>query len=146
MYTYLFNSIDSKFKKFFMKKSGTHKQHGPIAWKIITEHCIKSDNQNIRRALCRTHTLTLVEHDNDVDKLIMNVEENNAMLEACGQEDKALAANLFRILKEAPCREFVDWVLSKQTAWDEGNNFDVENFMKNAKTKYNNFVTDGLWK
>ena len=94
---------------------------------------MKSDNQNIRRALCRTHTWTLAEHENDVDKLITNIEENNTMLEACGQEDKALAANLFRILKEAPCREFVDWVLSKQTAWDEGSNFDVENFMKNTK-------------
>ena len=147
MFTYLFNSIDSKFKKFFMKQSTTHRQHGPIAWKIITEHCIKSDNQNVRRALCKTHTLTLAEYDNDVDKLITSVEENNAVLEACGQEDKAVAANLFRILKEAPCREFVDWVLSKQTSWDEGvNNFDLENFMKNAKTKYHNFVADGLWK
>ena len=89
MFTYLFNSIDTKFKRYFMKHSETHKQYGPIAWKLIMEHSIKSDNQNIRRALCKTHTISLSEYKYDVDQLITSVEENNAILESCGKEDKA---------------------------------------------------------
>ena len=146
MYTYLFNSVDSKFKKHLTETNSEHKCYGPSSWKIVTEHSIKSDNQNIRRAYCKTHTMTLAEYDYDVNKLISGIEDNNKVLTACGQEDKALTANLFRILKDDPCQEFVDWVLAKQTTWDEGATFDLQNFMRNAKTKYNNYVADGLWK
>ena len=146
IYTYLFNCLDSKFKKYMTTNSANHKHHGPLAWKLITEHCVKSDNQNIRRALCKTHTMNLSDYDNDVDKLINSIEENNNILSASGRVDSAVTANLFRILKAAPCEEFTSWVLNKQTMWDEGGVFDVENFMKNAKIKYNSMVSDGIWK
>ena len=87
-----------------MKQNDVHKQSGPVAWKLITEHCVKRDNQNIRRTLCKTHTLTLADCNYDVDKLITSIEENNTVLESCGKEDTAVTANLFLILKDAPCR------------------------------------------
>ena len=146
IYTYLFNCLDSKFKKYLTNNSTNHKHYGPSAWKIITEHCVKNDNQNIRRALCKTHTMNLADFDNDVDKLITAIEENNNVLSASGKIDSSVTANLFRILKAAPCEEFVTWVLNKQTTWDEGQAFDVENFMRNARIKYNSLVNDGLWK
>lgn len=88
----------------------------------------------------------MAEYDHGVCKLNSSIEDNNNILEACGQEDRALTTNLFRILKEVPCQEFGDWVLAIQSGWVKGTAFDLNNFMKNAKTKYNNFVADGLWK
>lgn len=118
---------------------------GPLAWKFITDHSVKNDNQTIRRALCSTHTITLSDFDYNVDKLITHIQQNLRVLTSSGESDRSIAANLFRILKIAPCAEFCSWVVQKQTIWDEGGPFDLENFMKNAKSKYNHYVQDKLW-
>ena len=146
MYTYLFNSIDQRFKRHLTHCVETHHRMGPLAWKMITDHSVKNDNQTIRRALCSTHTLNLADFDYNVDKLITHVQENAKILTSSGETDRSIAANLFRILKAAPCTEFQSWVVQKQTSWDEGNNFDLNNFMKNAKSKYIHYVKDKMWK
>ena len=145
MYTYLLNSIDERYKRHMTNNFDAHQRWGPLAWKTITEHSVKNDNQTIRRALCKTHTLSLADYDYDVDKLINFIQENNRILTSSGESDRSIAANLFRILKEAPNEEFVSWVLSKQTIWDEGLPFDLENFMKNAKSRYMSLKQDNLW-
>ena len=76
----------------------------------------------------------------------MYVQENMRILTSSDESDQSIAANLFRILKHAPCDEFRSWVVQKQTSWEEGKAFDLENFMKNAKSKYTNYVKDKLWK
>ena len=145
MYTYLFNSIDKDFKRHLTLSVDTHHRMGPLAWKMITDHSVKNDNQTIRRALCNTHTITLADFDHNVDKLITHVQQNLRILTSSGETDRSIAANLFRILKVAPCAEFCSWVVQKQTAWDEGAAFDLNNFMKNAKAKYNHYTQDKLW-
>ena len=80
-----------------------------------------------------------------MDKLITHIQQNLRVLTSSGESNRSIAANLFRILKVAPCAEFCSWVVQKQTIWDEGGNFDLENFMKNAKSKYNHYVQDKLW-
>ena len=144
--TYLFNSIDQRFKRHITHCVETHHCMGPLAWKMITDHSVKNDNQTIRRALCSTHTLNLADFDYNVDKLITHVQENAKVLTSSGETDRSIAANLFRILKAAPCAEFQSWVVQKQTTWDEGATFDLNNFMKNAKSKYAHYVQDKLWK
>ena len=62
-----------------------------------------------------------------------------------GKLDYSIALHHFRILKVAPCAKFCDYVVRKQTAWDEGKNFDVKNLMKNTKSKYIDFVKDKHW-
>ena len=89
--------------------------------------------------------MTLADYNFNVDKLVTDIQENNRVLTSSGESDRSIAANLFRILKAAPNKEFVTWVLSKQTIWDEGLPFDLENFMKNAKSKYNSLMKDNLW-
>ena len=145
MYTHLFNSIDKNFKRHLTLSVDTHHRMGPLAWKFITDHSVKNDNQTIRRALCNTHTITLSDFDFNVDKLITHIQQNLRVLTSSGESDRSIAANLFRILKVAPCAEFCSWVVQKQTIWDEGGPFDLENFMKNAKSKYNHYVQDKLW-
>ena len=145
MYTYLFNSIDKDSKRHLTLNVDTHHRMGPLAWKLITDHSVKNDNQTIRRALCTTHTITLADFNYNVDKLITHVQQNLRILTSSGETDRSIAANLFRILKVAPCAEFCSWVVQKQTAWDKGVAFNLENFMKNAKSKYNHYVQDKLW-
>ena len=145
MYTHLFNSIDKNFKRHLTLSVNTHHRMGPLAWKFITDHSVKNDNQTIRRALCSTHTISLSDFDYNVDKLITHIQQNLRVLTSSGESDRSIAANLFRILKVAPCDEFCSWVVQKQTIWDEGGPFDLENFMKNAKSKYNHYVQDKLW-
>ena len=140
MYTYLFNSIDQCFKRHIIHCVNTHHRMGPLAWKIITDHLVKNNNQTIRRALCSTHTVNLSYFNYNVDKLIINFQENTRILTSSGETDRSIAANLFHILKAAPCQEFQSWVVQKQTAWDEGQNFDVDNLMKNAKSKCAHYV------
>ena len=101
----------------------------PLAWKFITDHSVKNDNQIIRRALCSTHTITLSDFDYNVDKLITHIQQNLRVLKSSGESDRSIAANLFRILKIAPCAEFCSWVVQKQTIWDEGGPFGLENFI-----------------
>lgn len=146
VYTFLLNSMDAKFTRHMTHSANTHQRHGPLAWKIVTNHCVKNDNQTIRRALCSAHTLNLADFDNNVDKMISHIQDNMMILYSSGETDKSVTANLFRILKKAPCEEFVSWVIQKQTIWDEGGNFDLQNFMANAQSKYQNYVKDKLWK
>jgi hypothetical protein len=146
VYTFLLNSMDAKFTRHITHSANTHLRHGPLAWKVITNHCVKNDNQTIRRALCSAHTLNLADFENDVDKLISHIQDNMMIPYSSGETDKSVTAHLFRILKKAPCEEFVSWVIQKQTVWDEGGNFDLQNFMSNAKSKYQNYVKDKLWK
>ena len=47
MYTWLLNSMDKDFKKFLTQNAGKHDHQGPLAWKMITEHCVKNDKQAI---------------------------------------------------------------------------------------------------
>lgn len=68
------------------------------------------------------------------------------ILYSSGETDKLVTANLFRILKKVPCEKFVSWVIQKQTTWDEGGDFDLQNFMANTQSKYQNHVKDKLWK
>jgi hypothetical protein len=99
MYTHLLNSIDEGYKRHMTNNYDAHQRWGPLAWKIITEHSVKYDNQTIRRALCRTHVMTLADYDFNVDKLITDIQENNRVLTSSGESDRSIAANLFRIHK-----------------------------------------------
>ena len=72
-------------------------------------------------------------------------QQNLHVLTSSGESNRSILVNLFCILKVAPCAEFCSWVVQKQTIWDEGGSFDLENFMKNAKSKYNHYVQDKLW-
>ena len=107
---------------------------------------MKNDKQTSWRALCSTHTLNLFDFNNNVDKLITHVQENLRILTSSGKSDWSIAANLSRILKAAPYDKFCRWIVQKQTAWDEGQAFDLNNIMKNTKLKYANYVQDNLWK
>ena len=135
MYTYLFNSIDQRFKRHITHCVETHHQMGPLAWKMITNHLVKNDNQTICCTRCSTHTLNLADFKYNVDKLITHVQENAKVLKPSGETDQLITANLFCIPKAAPCAEFQNWVVNKQTTWDKGADFDLNNFMKNAKSK-----------
>ena len=95
MYTHLFNSIDQQFKRHLTHCVNTHHRMGPLAWKLITDHAVKNDNQTIRRALCSTHTLSLSDFDYNVDKLITHIQENARILTSSGETDRSIAANLF---------------------------------------------------
>ena len=146
MYTWLLNSMDKDFKKFLTQNTGKHQQQGPLEWKMITEHAVKSDKQAIRRAMSKMYTLTLEQFDYNINKFIDTVVENKAVLESCGETDNSIASNLFRILGTAPCDEFKTWMLGHQTSYDDGAVFDLDNFMTSCKHKYTNHVADGLWK
>lgn len=61
VYTFLLNSMDAKFTCHMTHSVNTHLRHGPLAWKIVTNHCVTNDNQTIRRALCSAHTPNLVD-------------------------------------------------------------------------------------
>jgi len=117
--------MDEKFTRHMTHSSSTHLRQGPLAWKVITNHCVKNDNQTIRRALCSIHILNLADFDYNFDKLISHVQDNMMILFSSGETDKSLVTNLFRILKKAPCEEFVSWVIQKQTLWDEGGAFKI---------------------
>ena len=146
MYPWLLNSMDKDFKKFLTQNAGKHHRQGPLAWKMITEHAVKSDKQAIRRAMCKMHTLNLDQFNYDINKFIDSVVDNKAILESCGETDNSIASNLFRILGTAPCDEFKTWMLAHQTAYYDGKPFDLDNFMTSCKNKYTNYVADGLWR
>ena len=82
MYTWLLNSMDKDFKKYLTQNVGTHEQQGPLAWKLITEHLVKSKKQAICRAICKIHTLE--QFDFDINQLIDVVLVNKEILESCG--------------------------------------------------------------
>ena len=145
MYTWLLNSMDNDFKKYLTQNASKHERQGPLAWKMITEHAIKSDKQAIRRAMCKMHTLNLDQFDYNINDFIDTVVDNKAILESCGETDNSIASNLFRILADAPCSEFKTWMLAHQNIYDEGGAFNLDNFMTNCTNKYVNYVTDGLW-
>ena len=146
MYTWLLNSMDKDFKKYLTQNAGKHERQGPLAWKMITEHSVKSDKQAIRRAMCKMHTLSLDQFDYDINKFIDTVVDNKAILESCGETDNSIASNLFRILGAAPCEELKTWMLGHQNTYDDGGEFDLDNFMTSCKNKYSNYMADGLWK
>ena len=146
MYTWLLNSMDKDFKKFLTQNAGKHERQGPLAWKMITEHAVKSDKQAIWRAMCKMHTLNLDQFDYNINKFIDTVVDNKAILESCGETDNSIASNLFRILSKAPCDKFKTWMLAHQTAYDDGADFDLDHFMTSCKNKYGNYVADGLWR
>jgi hypothetical protein len=93
MYIYLLNSIDEQYKRHMTNNCDAHQRWGPLAWKTITEHSVKNDYQTIRRALCRTHVMTLADYDYNVDKLITGIQENNQVLTSSGESDRSIAAN-----------------------------------------------------
>ena len=76
MYTWLLNSMDKDFKKYLTQNASKHNRQGQQAWKLITEHSVKSDKQAIRRAMCKMHQLKLEDFDYDVHKLINVVIES----------------------------------------------------------------------
>ena len=41
IYTFLLNSMDEKFTRHMTHSSSTHLRQGPLAWKVITNHCVK---------------------------------------------------------------------------------------------------------
>ena len=47
MYTYLFNSINQRYKKHLTLSVDTHHRMGPLVWKFITDHSVKNNNQTI---------------------------------------------------------------------------------------------------
>ena len=129
MYTWLFNSMDKDFKKYLTQNVSKHQRQGQQAWKLITEHAVKSDKQAIRRAMCKMHTLNLEKFDYDVDKLVDAVVDNKAILTSCGETDNSIASNLFRMLGDASCEEFKNWVLTHQNTYEDGGDFDLDNFL-----------------
>ena len=138
--------MDKDFKKYLTQNAGKHERQGPMAWKMITKHAVKSDKQAIRRAMCKMHTLNLEKFNHNINDLIGTVVTNKAILESCGETDNSIASNLFRILEDAPCEEFKIWMLGHQNTYDDGGAFDLDNFMTSCKTKYSNYVADGLWR
>lgn len=98
--------MDKDFKRYLTQNESKHQRQGQQAWKLITEHAVKSDKQAIRRAMCKMHTLNLEKFDYDVDKLVDAVVDNKAILTSCGETDNSIASNLFRMLGDAHCEEF----------------------------------------
>ena len=146
MYTWILNSVDQDFKKYLTQNASKHDRQGQQAWKLITEHSVKSDKQAIRRAMCKMHKLKLDDFNYNVHDLINAVIDNKAILTSCGETDNSIVSNLFRILSDAPCPEFKSWVLTNQNVYDDGGTFDLDNFLVSCPNKYTNFVADGLWK
>ncbi len=144
MYTCLLILMDKDFKKYLTQNAGKHERQGTLAWRMITKHSGKSDTQAICRVMCKIHTLTLEQFDYDINKFIDTVVDNKAIRESCGETDNSIASNLFRILGAAPCEEFKAWMLRHQNTFDDGGEFDIDNFMTSCKNKYTNYVADGL--
>ena len=94
MYTHLFNSIDKNFKRHLTLSVNTHHCMGPLAWKFITDHLVKNDNQTIRCALCSTHTISLSDFDYNVDKLITHIQQNLRVLKLKGFSINGISSGL----------------------------------------------------
>ena len=76
MYTWILNSVDQDFKKYLTQNASKHDRQGQQAWKLITEHSVKSDKQAIRRAMCKMHKLKLDDFNYNVHELINAVIDN----------------------------------------------------------------------
>ena len=146
MYTYLFGSSDLEYKRTLTNDTAIHHRSGPSAWKLITEHAIKGDNQAIRRAENMIHTMTLNQFGHDVKLLLQSVINNRKILQSSGISDSSIASNLFRVLRESHNEEFNAFIGRKQDIYDEGTPFDFETFTKATMQKYNALLADKKWK
>ena len=145
MYTWLFSSCEESTQHILGNESTIHHRSGPLAWKVITEHAIKGDNQAVRRAQNSIHTMTLQDYDYDVEKLIKEVKNNIRILSSNGESETSILSNLLRVLKETPCNGFNNFIGRKQDIFDDGETIPLGPFMKTCVTKFKAFREDGEW-
>ena len=70
---------------------------------------------------------------------------NCKLIASCGESESKISQNLLRVLKKSPSSEFNSYIGIFQDKYDDGTNFDLDNFMCDIVIKYNSLVKDGQW-
>lgn len=152
LYLCLSNSLTPEAKKAIILHAEDYtvdgKESGPMFLKVLIRE-LHIDTLYTVRAI-RTKLTNLDAYMNsvnsDVRKFIMHVRELLLSLHARGETTSDLLPNLFKGLKAAKDKKFVQYIEQKESDYDEGKGIDSHELMQLALNRYDARVEAGTWK
>ena len=116
-----------------------------MAWKLLTTKILRGVKQDLFCAQNMIHTLFLEKFDNNIKSWVKYLKGNYKLLLSCGESESSIIANLLRVLKKPPSYKFTSYIKCFQEKYDDGKKIDLDDFMRNIVTKYEELVKYGQW-
>jgi len=108
--TYILNVCDEDLQLWIRNNISKIQSDGPVLFKILSTKIIQYTRAFIYLTRASLHTMTLKNHNNNVEKLVNEIEGKIKLL-SCGSEDpNSIFADIFRIFFKASNEEFCSLV------------------------------------
>jgi len=146
MYTYILNSCDEDLQLWIGNNFSKIKEDGIILFKMLSHKIIQCTKASIRYARTSLHTMTLKDYNNNVEKVVSEMEHKIKILSCGGEEPSSVFADIFRIFSKSNNEEFRSLVQQYSRLYDEGNTYEYDWLLNTLVTKYKQLVMEGEWK
>jgi len=138
--------INKKHYTWIDAASGNEYLDGPYILLALLQHCNPSTRVGVSDLKENLRNSNLAKFNNNVVDMLDKMSENyNQILDRNSTHDD-IVLDIFRALSSTKNKEFLDFVNSKKTAWETGEDFSHEELISLAVAKYNNLCTQKTWK
>lgn len=121
--------------------------NGPLLFKVIISLAAidtRATVTHIRGNLSSLDTY-IMSVNSDIERFNLHVKKNQNDLAARGQTTHDLLANLFKAYLNASDQEFTRFILTRQDAYDRGEDITVQSLMCDAENKFKTLKLQGKW-
>jgi len=146
MFTYILNSCDEELQIWIGNNMDKVRDCGLTLFKMLSTKIVQCTRASIRLARTSLHTITLKEYNNNVEKLVNDMESKIKTLSVGGEQPNSIFADIFRIFSKANNAEFRSLVLQYSRLYDEGTEYEYDWLLNIFVTKYKQLVSEGEWK
>ena len=126
MSNYILNSCDEELQVWIRNNMDKVRDCGSTLFKMLSTKIAQCDRSSIRLARTTLHTITLKDYNNNVEKLVNDMESKIKILSVGGEQPLSAFADIFRIFAKADNQEFHSLVHQCSRLHDEGTEYEAD--------------------
>ena len=146
IFNYILNSCDEELQVWIGNNLNKINDCGLTLFKMLSSKIVQCTRASIRLARTSLHTITLKNYNNNVEKLVNDMENKIKILSVGGEQPNSIFADIFRIFSKADNAEFRSMVHQYSRLYDEGVEYESDWMLNVFVTKYKQLVLEGDWK
>ena len=122
------------------------KEDGTVLLKLLSHKIIQCAKASMRLARTSSHAMTLSDYNDNVEKLVEEMESKIKLLSCGGEEPSSMFADIFRIFGKTSNDELRSLVHQYSRLHDEGTEYEHDFLLQTFLAKCKQLVSEGEWK
>ena len=146
MFTWMLNACDEVSQLWIGNLCDKIKEDGTALLKLLSHKIIQCAKASMRLACTSLHAMTLSDYNDNVEKLVEEMESKIKLLSCGGEEPSSMFADIFRIFGKTSNDELRSLVHQYSRLCDEGTEYECDFLLQTFLTKHKQLVSEGEWK